>query len=107
MQLKIERMKGVLRKLGLTNAENVVQLKGRVAGAISTSSNELLVTELIFTNVFKGMNAELKSQRSYLALFTVMVVQKTKMTPKNACRASSLTDYFGMAQARGQSDGRE
>ena len=57
MQQKIERMKGVLRRLGLTNAENVVQLKGRVAGAISTSSNELLVTELIFTNVFKGMDA--------------------------------------------------
>ena len=55
MQTKIANMKTVLRDLGLTNAENVVQLKGRVAGAISTSSEELLVTELIFTNVFKGM----------------------------------------------------
>ena len=51
-------MKKVLRTLGLIDkTKDVVQLKGRVASAISTSCNELLVTELIFTNVFKGMNA--------------------------------------------------
>ena len=51
-------MKTVLRTLGLIDkTKDVVQLKGRVASAISTSCNELLVTELIFTNVFKGMNA--------------------------------------------------
>jgi len=58
MQEKIKCMKTVLRTLGLIDkTKDVVQLKGRVASAISTSCNELLVTELIFTNVFKGMNA--------------------------------------------------
>eukprot|EP00943_MAST-04B_sp_MAST-4B-sp1_P007951 g7951.t1 len=58
MQDKIKCMKKVLRTLGLIDkTKDVVQLKGRVASSISTSCNELLVTELIFTNVFKGMNA--------------------------------------------------
>ena len=76
MKDQLKRMKRVLRRLGHTNAENVVQLKviatcplssplswcahscvhqGRVAAEINTA-DELLTTELIFNGVFNDLN---------------------------------------------------
>lgn len=45
-------MMRVLRRLQFISQEGVVQLKGRVACEIS-SADEVLVTELIFSNSFK------------------------------------------------------
>ena len=44
-------MKRVLRRLGHTNEDNVIQLKGQTASQISTA-DELVVTELMFNGVF-------------------------------------------------------
>lgn len=77
MRDTLKRMKRVLRRLGLTNADNVVELKvrpdlarallaccdalrrlqGRVACEISTA-DELVVTELIFNGVFNDLTME-------------------------------------------------
>ena len=52
----LRQMKRVLRRLGCVDADNVVQMKGRVACEVN-SANELLVTELIFNGVFNDLDA--------------------------------------------------
>jgi len=49
--------KRVLRRLGFTSDDDVVQKKGRVACEISTG-DELLLTEMIFNNVFNELGPE-------------------------------------------------
>ncbi len=49
--------KRVLRRLGFTTQENVIETKGRVACEISTG-DELLITELIFNGVFATLSSE-------------------------------------------------
>ena len=53
---RIKRMKRVLRRLGFTDKNNVVQLKGRVACEVNAGAQELLVVELIFNNVFSDLS---------------------------------------------------
>ena len=47
----------VLRRLGFVTAEGIVDVKGRVACEISTG-DELLLTELIFNDVFGSLAPE-------------------------------------------------
>ena len=47
----------VLRRLGFVTAEGIVDIKGRVACEISTG-DELLLTELIFSDVFGSLAPE-------------------------------------------------
>ncbi|CAO1614210.1 unnamed protein product [Sympodiomycopsis kandeliae] len=49
--------KRVLRRLGFTTSEDVVEKKGRVACEISTG-DELLLTEMIFNGVFNDLTPE-------------------------------------------------
>ena len=51
----LKRMKRVLRRLGHTDEDNVIQLKGQTASQISTA-DELVVTELMFNGVFGVQN---------------------------------------------------
>lgn len=58
--LQLEELKSrkrVLRRLGFTNADDIVDMKGRVACEISTG-DELLLTELIFNGVFNTLSPE-------------------------------------------------
>ncbi|KAJ8088841.1 ATP-dependent RNA helicase mtr4 [Marasmius tenuissimus] len=58
--LQLEELKcrkRVLRRLGFTTADDIVDLKGRVACEISTG-DELLLTELIFNGVFNTLEPE-------------------------------------------------
>eukprot|EP01063_Lacrimia_lanifica_P040429 TRINITY_DN9150_c0_g1_i1.p1 TRINITY_DN9150_c0_g1~~TRINITY_DN9150_c0_g1_i1.p1 ORF type:complete len:974 (+),score=478.42 TRINITY_DN9150_c0_g1_i1:63-2984(+) len=56
LQKELKGMLRVLRRLDYTNKDNIVRVKGRVATEISTNDeNELLLTELIFANVFKNL----------------------------------------------------
>jgi ATP-dependent RNA helicase DOB1 len=58
--LQLEELKcrkRVLRRLGFTTADDIVDLKGRVACEISTG-DELLLTELIFNGVFNSLSPE-------------------------------------------------
>jgi ATP-dependent RNA helicase DOB1 len=57
MRDELRRMKRVLRKTGHTNAENVIQLKGRAACEINTA-DELVVTELMFSGLFNDLSVE-------------------------------------------------
>lgn len=54
-QEQLKSMMRVLRRLQFISQEGVVQLKGRVACEIS-SADEVLVTELIFSNSFKQLD---------------------------------------------------
>ncbi|KAL7424483.1 ATP-dependent RNA helicase mtr4 [Cryptotrichosporon argae] len=58
--LQLEELKGrkrVLRRLGFTTADDVVEMKGRVACEISTG-DELLLTEMMFGGVFNPLTPE-------------------------------------------------
>merc|ERR1712194_128455 len=52
----LRAMKRVLRRLEFIDKEGVVQLKGRMACEL-TSADEGLMTEIVFQNVFEGMEA--------------------------------------------------
>jgi ATP-dependent RNA helicase DOB1 len=56
MRDTIKRMKRVLRRLGFTDKNNVVQMKGQVACEVNSGAQELLVVELIFNNVFSDLS---------------------------------------------------
>ena len=58
MRDDLKHRKRVLRKLDYTDKNNVVQQKGRVACEINTS-DELLVTELVFSGIFGKMKPEI------------------------------------------------
>ncbi len=70
MRDTLKRMKRVLRRLGHTDADNVIQLKGRVACEISTA-DELLVTQLIFDGVFNDLTVQ-----QTVALLSCLVFQE-------------------------------
>lgn len=58
--LQLEELKArkrVLRRLGFTDADDIVAMKGRVACEISTG-DELLLTELVFNGAFGGLEPE-------------------------------------------------
>jgi ATP-dependent RNA helicase DOB1 len=65
----LKGMKRVLRRLGYTNAENIIQLKGRVACEIN-AADELVLTELMFTGVFNELEFN-----QIAALVSCLVVQ--------------------------------
>jgi ATP-dependent RNA helicase DOB1 len=52
----LRAMRRVLRRLEFVNKEGVVQLKGRMACEL-TSADEILMTEIVFQNVFADMEA--------------------------------------------------
>jgi|SRR6267154_6802930 len=54
---ELKSRKRVLRRLGFTTADDIVDMKGRVACEISTG-DELLLTELIFNGVFNPLAPE-------------------------------------------------
>eukprot|EP00698_Gefionella_okellyi_P004389 TRINITY_DN14051_c0_g1_i1.p1 TRINITY_DN14051_c0_g1~~TRINITY_DN14051_c0_g1_i1.p1 ORF type:complete len:1036 (-),score=267.67 TRINITY_DN14051_c0_g1_i1:35-2956(-) len=74
---ELKRMKRVLRRLGYTNSDNVIETKGRVACEINTA-DELIITELMFNGVFNEMSPE-----AVAALLSAVVFQeKAKEAPK-------------------------
>ena len=54
---ELKARKRVLRRLQFTSADDIVDVKGRVACEIS-SGDELLLTELIFNGVFNSLSPE-------------------------------------------------
>ena len=64
---ELKSMKRVLRSLGYTNRENVIELKGRVACEINTG-DEIVLTELIFAGFFTPLDVS-QSVSLYLFLF--------------------------------------
>ncbi|KAL1941621.1 hypothetical protein VTO73DRAFT_7060 [Trametes versicolor] len=70
--------KRVLRRLGFTNASDIVDMKGRVACEISTG-DELLLTELIFNGVFNTLTPEQCAGLLSCFVFTEKSEQVTKL----------------------------
>eukprot|EP00743_Colponemidia_sp_Colp-15_P003213 GILK01003472.1.p1 GENE.GILK01003472.1~~GILK01003472.1.p1 ORF type:complete len:1034 (+),score=223.64 GILK01003472.1:50-3151(+) len=66
----LKAMKRVLRRLGFVNKENIIQVKGRIACEISTS-DELLITELMFNGVFNEMKSD-----EIVSLLSALVFQE-------------------------------
>eukprot|EP01100_Stratorugosa_tubuloviscum_P004671 TRINITY_DN2179_c0_g1_i1.p1 TRINITY_DN2179_c0_g1~~TRINITY_DN2179_c0_g1_i1.p1 ORF type:complete len:1067 (-),score=472.48 TRINITY_DN2179_c0_g1_i1:84-3284(-) len=54
---ELSSMKRVLRRLGFTNSENVIEIKGRVACEIN-ALDELVLTEMIFNGLFNNLQLE-------------------------------------------------
>lgn len=57
MKDDLKKMKRVLKKLGHVDTNGVIQTKGRTACELNTA-DELVVTELIFTGIFKSLTVE-------------------------------------------------
>ncbi|OSD07915.1 antiviral helicase [Trametes coccinea BRFM310] len=70
--------KRVLRRLGFTNSDDIVDMKGRVACEISTG-DELLLTELIFNGVFNTLSPEQCAGLLSCFVFTEKSEQVTKL----------------------------
>ncbi|KZT25605.1 antiviral helicase [Neolentinus lepideus HHB14362 ss-1] len=70
--------KRVLRRLGFTTADDIVDVKGRVACEISTG-DELLLTELIFNGVFNPLSPEQCAGLLSCFVFTEKSTQVTKL----------------------------
>jgi ATP-dependent RNA helicase DOB1 len=54
---ELRSMKRVLQRLGFVDRNNVVLDKGKMACEIS-SCDELILTEMVFNNIFDGMSAQ-------------------------------------------------
>jgi len=74
---ELKQMRRVLKRLGHTSAEGVVQTKGRVACELA-SVDELVTAELIFNGTFKELDVEM-----LVALVSCLVWrEKSRDTPK-------------------------
>ncbi|TFK24097.1 antiviral helicase [Coprinopsis marcescibilis] len=71
--------KRVLRRLGFTSSDDIVDVKGRVACEIS-SGDELLLTELIFNGAFNALNPEQCAALLSCFVFSEKSEQTTKLT---------------------------
>ena len=82
-----ERRVQVLQVLNYVDAQRTVQLKGRVAREINTS-DELILTELLFSNIFAEM-----SPAEAVALLSCFVFQeKVEATPRLTSTLSSICE---------------
>lgn len=74
---ELKSRKRVLRRLGFASADDVVEIKGRVACEISTG-DELLLTEMIFNGVFNSLLPEQCAALLSCFVFTEKVGGLTK-----------------------------
>lgn len=81
-------MKRVLRRLGFTNKEDIVQIKGKVACEIS-ACDEILVTELMFAGVFNEMECNEIS-----AILSALVHDESSNNEKTGLKNESLSKYY-------------
>lgn len=74
---ELKHRKRVLRRLGFTNSADVIEAKGRVACELNTGGDELLLTELMFSNSFNDLTVE-----QLVALMSCFCLSaKTSMMP--------------------------
>jgi len=86
MQLdELKNRKRVLRRLGFTSSNDVIEMKGRVACEIS-SADELLLTEMIFQGAFNDLTPEQSA-----ALLSCFVLQE-KVEMRQPLKDEALTN---------------
>jgi ATP-dependent RNA helicase DOB1 len=94
MKDDLKKMKRVLKKLGHVDANGVIQTKGRTACEINTA-DELIVTELIFTGVFKSLTVE----QSVALLSTLTFGEPIKdEDPTNGLKSYLKNPYFKLQE---------
>ncbi|KAF8316179.1 antiviral helicase [Clavulina sp. PMI_390] len=76
---ELKARKRVLRRLGFTTADDVVEMKGRVACEISTG-DELLLTEMVFNGVFNTLEPEYCAALLSCFVFSEKSEQLTKLS---------------------------
>lgn len=85
MRNDLKQMRRVLKRLGHTSAEGVVQTKGRVACELA-SVDELVTTELIFNGMFKDVSVQM-----LVALVSCLVWrEKSRDIPKLSDEAGEV-----------------
>ena len=83
---ELKSRKRVLRRLGFTTTDDIVDVKGRVACEISTG-DELLLTELIFNGVFNPL-----APVHCAGLLSCFVFTEKVRAPHN--RAKPFVDHY-------------
>jgi ATP-dependent RNA helicase DOB1 len=94
---ELKSRKRVLRRLGFTTADDIVDVKGRVACEISTG-DELLLTELIFNGVFNPLAPE-----HCAGLLSCFVFTEKVRAPRKRSRDPILT--FCLERTTNQAEG--
>lgn len=87
----LRHRKRVLRRLGFTTQEDIIELKGRVACEISTG-DELLLTELIFNGTFTDLNAEQCAALLSCFVFQERAKEVPRLKPELAEPLKSMQD---------------
>jgi len=89
----LKGMKRVLRRLGCTTADNVIDLKGRVACEVSTC-DELVATELMFGGVFNDLTPEQTVALCSCLVFTEKNDDDVRLPEELAAPYRKLTYVF-------------
>lgn len=94
----LRAMKRVLRRLELIDQEGVVQLKGRMACEL-TSADEVLMTEIVFQNVFADMQPN-----HIIALCSCLVFDEKSEDPitSNTDMMKAFATIKGIARSVGE-----
>lgn len=87
----LRHRKRVLRRLGFTTQEDIIELKGRVACEISTG-DELLLTELIFNGTFSDLTPEQCAALCSCFVFQERAKEVPKLKPELAEPLKSMQD---------------
>lgn len=87
----LKHRKRVLRRLGFTTANDIIELKGRVACEISTG-DELLLTELIFNGTFNDLTPEQCAALLSCFVFQERAKEVPRLKPELAEPLKSMQD---------------
>lgn len=87
----LRHRKRVLRRLGFTTQNDIIELKGRVACEISTG-DELLLTELIFNGTFNDLTCEQCASLLSCFVFQEKAKEVPRLKPELAEPLKSMQD---------------
>eukprot|EP01094_Clydonella_sp_ATCC50884_P002061 TRINITY_DN11587_c0_g1_i1.p1 TRINITY_DN11587_c0_g1~~TRINITY_DN11587_c0_g1_i1.p1 ORF type:complete len:983 (-),score=409.92 TRINITY_DN11587_c0_g1_i1:194-2761(-) len=88
---ELKSMKQILRRLGFTDKEGVVQMKGRVACEVN-AADELLLTEMIFDGVFNELTSEQVVALASCFVFEEKADQSNKLKEELAVPLRQMQD---------------
>jgi len=91
LQYELKCMKRVLRRLGYTTADDIIETKGRVACEIN-AADELVLTELIFAGVFNELSVEQTVALLSAFVFQEKVESNSRLKPELAGPFRQLTE---------------
>lgn len=90
---ELKAMKRVLRRLGYTTQDDVIETKGRVAAELN-AGDEIVLTELMFSGLFNEMSPE-----SIAALLSCFVVDEKSASSSSKSRGEKLPPQKDLVEA--------